>query len=158
MKILVLSDSHGNIRGVEKALKQFGSNADVVVHCGDGTRGEAEWLKENCARAKVVCVRGNCDFGGMLRDNEYFEACGRKIMVTHGHLYNVKFGLAQLSYKAEEEGCDIVFFGHTHCAADETLGNTRMINPGSCGRWEPVCAVVELDDKGNVLVNHVRIK
>lgn len=159
MKILVLSDSHGNLSGVRKAVEKFGSNADFVVHCGDGTRGEALWLKENCTRAKVVCARGNCDFMyDMLRDTEYFNVCGKKIMVTHGHLYNVKFGLQSLSYKAEEEGCDLVFFGHTHCAADETLGNIRMINPGSCGRYEPVCAVVEIDDKGNVLVNHVRIK
>ena len=32
-----------------------------------------------------------------------------------------------------------------------------MINPGSCGKWQATCAVVELDDNGNVLVNHVRV-
>ena len=158
MKILVLSDSHGNLDGVKTALEKFGSNADYVVHCGDGTRGEARWLRDNCTRAKVVCARGNCDFFDDLNDTEYFEACGKKIMVTHGHLYNVKFGLMKLCYKAEEEGCDIVFYGHTHCAMDETIDGVRIINPGSCGRYEPVCAVVEIDGKGNVLVNHLRIK
>ena len=95
MKILVMSDSHGNLKGVEKALKKLGSNADVVVHCGDGTRGEALWLKENCGDKKVVCVRGNCDFTGDMKDEEYFEVCGKKIMATHGHLYGVKYGLVQ---------------------------------------------------------------
>ena len=44
MKILVLSDSHGNARGVENAVKKYGRNADLIVHCGDATRGEAEDL------------------------------------------------------------------------------------------------------------------
>ncbi len=158
MKILVMSDSHGNLKGVEKALKKLGSNADVVVHCGDGTRGEALWLKENCGDKKVVCVRGNCDFTGDMKDEEYFEVCGKKIMATHGHLYGVKYGLERLSYKAEEEGASLVFFGHTHIPTDERIGAARLINPGSLGRWEPCCAVVELDEKGNVLVNHVSVK
>jgi predicted phosphodiesterase len=52
---------------------------------------------------------------------------------------------------------DIVFFGHTHIPTDETIGSIRLINPGSCSKYSPVCAVVEIDDKGNVLVNHVKI-
>ena len=157
MKILLLSDTHGNLSGMEKALRKFGKNADVIVHCGDGTRGEAMWLRDNVNHASVVCVRGNCDFIGDLNDVEYLDICSKHIMITHGHLFGVKFGLENLSYKAEEEGSDIVFFGHTHICTDEKVGNVRMINPGSCGRWEPTCAVIEIDDKGNVLVNHLRL-
>ncbi len=158
MKILVLSDTHGNITGMEKAVEKYGKNADVIVHCGDGTRGEARWLYDNISHAEVVCARGNCDFMGGLDDVEFFDAESKRVMVTHGHLFGVKYGLENLSYKAEEEGADIVFFGHTHICADETLGNVRLINPGSCGRWEPTCAVVEIDENGNVLVNHVSVK
>lgn len=157
MKILLMSDSHGNLQGVKNALERFGRGADLIVHCGDGTRGEAQWLTENCRDKAVVCVRGNCDFGTMLRDNEYIDIMNHRILVTHGHLYSVKFGLMQLAYKAEEEGCDLVFYGHTHIANDETNGRVRMINPGSAGKYEAMCATVELDEKGNVLVNHVRI-
>ena len=158
MKILVLSDTHGNLTGMEKALTKFGKNADLIVHCGDGTRGEAMWLTDNIKHAAVVCVRGNCDFMSGLKDVEFLDICSKRIMITHGHLFGVKYGLENLSYKAEEEGADMVFFGHTHICADETLGNVRLINPGSCGRWEATCAVVEIDDKGNVLVNHVKVK
>ncbi len=158
MKILVLSDTHGNLSGMQKALEKFGKNAEIIVHCGDGTRGEAKWLADNVNHAEVVCVRGNCDFTAELENIRYFDVYGKHIMVTHGHNFGVKFGLENLSDKAEEEGVDIVFFGHTHICADENLGGVRLINPGSCGRWEPTCAVVDIDEKGNVLVNHVRVK
>ncbi len=158
MKILVMSDSHGNLRGVQTAVDKFGSNADIIVHCGDGTHGEADWLRTNCADKKVVCVRGNCDFVTSLKDIEYIDVCSKRIMITHGHMYNVKFGLYSLCSKAREEKVDLVFFGHTHIPTDETDEGVRMINPGSCSRYEPVCATVEIDSNGNVLVNHVRIK
>lgn len=158
MKILLLSDTHGNVAGMEKAVEAFGKNADIIVHCGDGTRGEAQWLRENISHAEVVCVRGNCDFMGGLNDVEFIDVYDKHIMITHGHLFGVKYGLENLSYKAEEEGAQLAFFGHTHICADERLGNVRMINPGSLGHFEPTCAVVEIDEKGNVLVNHVRLK
>ena len=158
MKVLLLSDTHGNLSGMQKALEKYGLDADYVVHCGDGTRGEAGWLRDNISNAEVVCVRGNCDFTSELKDVEFIDIFSKRVMVTHGHLFGVKYGLENLSYKAEEEGVDIVFFGHTHNCTDEKVGNTRMINPGSCGRWEPMCAVVEIDKAGNVLVNHVKVK
>jgi putative phosphoesterase len=158
MKILVLSDSHGNVRGMMEAVERFGSNADIIVHCGDGTRGEAEHLKLNCTDKTVVCVRGNCDFVTALKDIEYLDVCGKRIMITHGHIFGVKYGLEKLCYKAREENADLVFFGHTHIPTDETAHGVRMINPGSCSHYSPICATVEIDEKGNVLVRHLKIK
>jgi len=157
MKILVLSDSHGNLNNVKTAVDKYGSNADIIVHCGDGTRGEAVWLQENCKNSMVVCVKGNCDFGSWLNSEEYISIDGVKIMITHSHLYNTKFTLANLSYKAEEAGCQLVLFGHTHIATDTTMGNVRMVNPGAASGYGASCAVVETDGKGNILVNHVKI-
>ncbi len=157
MKILLLSDSHGNAARMTSAVKKFGKNADVIVHCGDATRGEADLLiKENPGK-KVVCVRGNCDWGSSLNDVEIFEVCNKRILVTHGHLFGAKYGLESLYYKALEENCDLVFFGHTHNPTDETEGKVRLINPGSCTGYYASCATVEIDDKGNVLVNHINI-
>lgn len=158
MKILVLSDSHGSLRNVQKAVDKYGVNADIIVHCGDAPRGETEWLTEFCKNSTVVCVRGNCDFTTCERkDVELLTVEGKTIMVTHGHLFNAKFGLERLSYAGEERGADIVLFGHTHIPTDETIGKVRLINPGSCSFYNPTCAVVEIDSKGNVLVNHLDI-
>ena len=157
MKILLLSDSHGSLSTMLSAVKKFGENADIIVHCGDAPRGEALELIKCYSGKTVVCVRGNCDWGSDFEDIEYFTVCGKKIMVTHGHLFNAKFGLDGLYEKAVEEDCDMVFFGHTHYPTDTAIGDVRLINPGSCGRYEPSCATVEIDDKGNVLVNHLKI-
>ena len=156
MKILVLSDSHGNLANVRTAVEKYGINADLIVHCGDSTRGEAHWLQENCKNSMVLCVKGNCDFGSSLNSVEIMNIEGCRIMITHGHLYNVKFTLANLSYKAEESNCQLVLFGHTHVPADTLMGNVRMINPGAASGYGASCAVVEIV-KGNVLVNHVKI-
>ena len=158
MKILLLSDTHGNHNGMQRAVNQFSTNADLIVHCGDGPRGDAVWLRDNCRNSTVVCVAGNCDvLRNEFKEIEFLELCGHKIMVTHGHLFSAKSGLERLAYKASEEGADIVFFGHTHNQTDVIIGGVRLINPGSASKYLPTCAVVEMDDKGNVLVNMLNI-
>ncbi len=37
-----------------------------------------------------------------------------KVLLTHGHYYNVSTGPAYLKQEARERGFDIVMFGHTH--------------------------------------------
>lgn len=157
MKFLVLSDSHGKASPMFYAVKKYGRNADVIIHCGDATRGEADALKEYFPDKAVVCVRGNCDWGSSLNDVEILNIGGNNILITHGHLFGVKYGLKALYEKAVEENCGLVFFGHTHNPADETIGDVRLINPGSCGGYIRSCATVEIDDKNNILVNHIKI-
>lgn len=157
MKILVLSDSHGDLTTLKKVADKYSVNADIIVHCGDGTRNDATFLQENYRNAMVVCVRGNCDFGSPLNYYEKLNIMGKNILITHGHLHNVKYSLVNLSYKAQEENCDIVLYGHTHIANDQTLAGVRLINPGACGGWGASCAVVEIDAKENVLVNLIKV-
>lgn len=157
MKILVFSDSHGDLIALKKAVDKFSVNADIIVHCGDATKGEGMYLKENCPNSMVVCVKGNCDFGSPFNCYEKLNVFGKNILITHGHLQNAKFSLANLTYKAQEENCDMVFFGHTHIATDQILGGVRLINPGACSGWGASCAVVEIDSKENVLVNLIKV-
>ncbi|MCB6949730.1 YfcE family phosphodiesterase, partial [Roseburia faecis] len=69
------------------------------------------------------------------------------MFVTHGHHYNVKMTLLNLSYKAKEVGADFVFFGHSHILGAELIENTLFLNPGSLlmpsGRTERTYAIVE---------------
>lgn len=158
MKILLMSDSHGSLGNIQKIVDKYGVNADIIVHCGDAPREETNWLTEYCRAATVVCVRGNCDFSSCgKKDSEMLNVQGKNIMITHGHLFRAKYGLAGLAAAAEQRGADIVFFGHTHIPTDETIGNVRLINPGSCSYYHPTCAVVELDGRGNVLVSHLDV-
>ena len=54
-----------------------------------------------------------------------------KILLTHGHRYGVKTDLLSLALRAEELGCRLVFFGHTHTAEIVEHGAVTLVNPGS---------------------------
>jgi len=118
MRILILSDSHSSYLDIPF------NNYDYVIHCGD-YGNNYEYLKEN----NVLFVRGNCDYEGAKQI--ITEIKNKKILITHGDLYNVKYHYNSLVYKALESKCDIVFFGHTHRADMFIEDNIIFINPGS---------------------------
>ena len=135
MNILVLSDTHGQIdKAVEmyERLNALGS-IDLVIHCGDYVK-DARRIKRRLAfrgsKAQVIMVPGNCD-GCRERDFETVEVPSGKILVTHGHMENVKIGYSNLLYLAEEQKCNAVCFGHTHRAVNEVVDGIRIVNPGS---------------------------
>ena len=150
MKIIVVSDTHGATDSLERVMK-LNRDADVVVHCGD-SRGEMDDVKMRYQDKMYYEVRGNCDLGSTLPLYLTFELDGLKFMVTHGHAYNVKFGLEGLARAAAEEGADIVFYGHTHMADDRVIDGVRLLNPGACGGWGASFAVVETNN-GQALTN-----
>lgn len=115
MRILVLSDSHR--REVEINPKRY----DYVIHCGDyGSRIPPQG---------VLFVRGNCDKEGPKELCE--EIGGRRVYITHGNLYQVKYGYDRLCYRAMELGAGICFFGHTHRPDMFIHENIVFINPGA---------------------------
>ncbi len=155
MKIIVVSDTHGSSEALQKVM-QLHADADIVVHCGD-SRGEMEAIKMHYPDKRYYEVRGNCDWGSTLPLQVTFEADGFKYMATHGHAYNVKFGLGQLWYAAKEAGADAVFFGHTHTACDEVYEGVRLINPGSCGGYGATFGIVETKN-GQLLSSVARVR
>ena len=91
MRILVVSDTHGNDSSLRRAILAQ-PKAEVVIHLGDG---EEELLRAKRAfpEKMFLAVRGNCDFGSDLPLTGEFTAQGVKIFYTHGHYYGVKSGL-----------------------------------------------------------------
>jgi predicted phosphodiesterase len=91
---------------------------------------------------------------------------GKRIMMTHGHDYSVKFTLSRLCAEANKKGADIVLFGHTHQRYERYLpaGETEygvalskpmyLFNPGSIGGYEASFGCIEIDQSGNVLLSH----
>ena len=150
MKIIVVSDSHGNSSSLLRVM-ELNSNADAVVHCGD-SRGEMEFVKMKYPDKQYFEVCGNCDFGSPLPLTLTFELDGLKFMATHGHAYNVKYGLESLVRAAKKEGADAVFYGHTHIPDDKVIDGVHVLNPGPCGGWGASFAVVEANN-GQLLTN-----
>ena len=154
MKIIVVSDTHGSYRNFKKVM-ELNRNADIIVHCGD-SRDELDDIKLEFRDKKFVTVKGNCDFMTMLPLSEEFTADGVKFFVTHGHMYNVKYGLLDLFMAAKEKQADIALFGHTHIPHDEVVDGIRLFNPGSLG-YDKSFGVIEIKD-GQVLTNIAHLK
>lgn len=130
MKILVVSDTHGDIENAEQLIR--GTNGiDLVIHLGDYFR-DAQKLSDMFPGIPFEYIYGNSDF--MIGDTpaeKSLEFFGKKIFITHGHRYSVKWNYEKLSKKAEEMGADLLLFGHTHVADLVEDGGHFLVNPGS---------------------------
>ena len=128
MKILLVSDTHGNDRRLEEAvLKEF--PFDFLIHCGD-VEGSAEYIEEICDVPTLI-VAGNMDYYGDLPKEEVLKLQGHRILVTHGHLYGVSTYLGELYSAAKRRHCEAVFFGHTHQPLVDEQDGILAVNPGS---------------------------
>ena len=136
MKILVVSDTHGDTELLRDILFRNQVGLDLVIHLGDNLKDLNEVIREfpNVASLGVL---GNCDFASMYSDAKTegcFTAENVRIFYTHGHKYNVNYGVEYLASNAKFKNCSVALYGHTHVGVvTESLGVT-IINPGSLSR------------------------
>ena len=128
MRILVCSDSHGRWHRLVLALEQQ-PGAEILVFLGDGAADAGFFAKEPGKRA--VLVRGNCDGGCGWPLWEAFAVLGKRILCTHGHAAQVKWGLDGLLRAGRDHGADLVLFGHTHEPLVHYEDGVTLFNPGS---------------------------
>jgi putative phosphoesterase len=128
MRIAVISDTHRNLYALNQVSKMI-QDTDMIIHLGDNT-DDVEVIKKNY-KGKVISVRGNCDFSAFIPVERIEEIEGKKLFLTHGHKYDVKYSLLRLKYRAKELGADIVLFGHTHQTLELFEDGIWFINPGS---------------------------
>jgi uncharacterized protein len=146
-KVLVISDSHGLTTELSLIREKHKDEVDLFLHCGD-----SELSSNNSALEGYLVVRGNCDFDEDFPE-ELVQKVGKwKILMTHGHRYQVKSTLTSLSYRAEELEARIVLFGHSHILGAEMLNGILFLNPGSIRlprlRKEKTYCILEIiDDK-----------
>ena len=82
-------------------------------------------------KGDVYAVKGNCDFLLDYPNERVIEVLDKKILMCHGHLYNVKMELNTIFYRGKELGVDIVLFGHSHLCIIEKQDGLLLMNPGS---------------------------
>ena len=155
MRILVLSDIHGDFHSMNRALAAQ-PTAEAVIFCGDGAE-QFQYMQETLTDKTVIGVRGNCDWSSELPPAAVAEIGGKRIFVTHGHLYNAKFTMNQLYYAAREQQADILLFGHTHQAMTDYADGLTVMNPGSCHGYGATYGVIDIADHGGVVTNIVRL-
>ena len=101
MKLLILSDSHGEQEFMQLAVRR--ERPDAVIHLGDHC-ADADRLAEEFCGLPVLSVRGNCDLWGPPRAETLLRTFeGVRIFGTHGHRYGVKQGLLRFSLAAQEQ-------------------------------------------------------
>lgn len=128
MLVAVISDTH-RIKKYINVAKEYIKSADVLIHLGDNTE-DIEELTIGF-KGKIYGVRGNCDFTNKYPKENIIELQGKRIFITHGDLYGVKYGLNNLYYRAKEVEADIVLFGHTHEQLILNEDGIIFMNPGS---------------------------
>lgn len=122
MKVVIISDSHGDIKVLER-IYQINTNADIFIHLGDYEVPE-HYLSH------YIFVRGNCDFlsnAPLKRDLEFSFGV---IHFEHGH--NINFSNFENYIKSNSPL--IFLFGHTHKKFAQKYHNTYIFNPGSLTR------------------------
>lgn len=156
MKILVFSDSHGNVTNMRAAVAA--EKPDRLFHLGDVVR-DARALADAFPHIPLDYVSGNCDYAGEGPTQSIVEAEGARILLTHGHTYHVKLGIGGAVEAARQAEVDVLAFGHTHqalCTQDE--GGLWVMNPGSIrGPSSPAYGVIEVC-KGTVMCYLMELK
>lgn len=148
MKIMIVSDNHGDRDILAKLVNEYTNKVDLMIHCGD-----SEMLVDDPIFEHMPSVLGNNDWGQPFLDKRIIEDGSERILLTHGHLYNVNFTMDKLATLARNHNATMIAFGHTHQLAATMKDNKLFINPGSIslprGEFSYIggtYAIVELQD------------
>lgn len=136
VNVLVFADSHGSSDFILRMIACH-PTADLVIHLGDHCDLLSELALDDLM--PITGVAGNCDgwAGRHLPAEQLLILAGRRVFLTHGHLFDVKHQLKSIvQIAAGEPYCaDIILFGHTHRQLERRIKyqgrNIVLINPGS---------------------------
>ena len=147
-RILILSDSHGHLQHLRRALDTQLQKPDVVLFLGDGLRDLGS-LGLSEKGISLFAVKGNCDSYSYPEPDDPAERIVHigniTICMMHGHTRQVKHNWRVAAAYAASQGADILLFGHTHEAMEEhlpagtVLGGVPLgkpltvFNPGTVG-------------------------
>ena len=122
MKIVVVSDSHGNLTLLQEILNK-NYDADYFIHLGD-------FELPTYLMSSFLFVKGNCDY--LVENNLYKDIVigGLKIHLEHGD----KINYSDFDNYIISKHCAIFLFGHIHKKIALKIDNTYVFNPGSLTR------------------------
>ncbi|MBQ6477619.1 MAG: phosphodiesterase [Bacilli bacterium] len=136
MKILIVSDIHGNYDNLNKIITSnsfdklfiLGDILNGPIIDGYNREGVVNLLKKY--KDKISIVKGNCDTEEDFEElgftpEKYVEEelDGNKFLLTHGHLFNF-YNLPNINF-------NICIQGHTHIPVLVEQDNRYYLNPGS---------------------------
>ncbi len=129
-KIIVVSDSHGDNRIINRILAAE-PDADALIHCGDVCGSLKDILDYDIP---FFAVAGNCDRPGRYPEELLVKFGYYTVYIVHGHRYRVDYRDDLIFYAGKERFADVVCFGHSHVPQNMTEEGMLLLNPGSVSR------------------------
>ncbi len=141
MKILIISDSHGNITNIKSVMEiARKSKMDAVIHAGDWNTPESA---ETVLSYNILTftVLGNADIAPEVEkklktkskkfDKNFLvlDLAGKKIGITHKPSDNNSFFKKGKSFAGD--GLDLIVNGHLHSKFYKEEKGTRIVRPGA---------------------------
>ena len=138
-KLLVLSDTHGDVRALKAVLNWAkdmlqGGAIGTAVFLGDGAGDLPPAVDETGFFCEWKLVRGNNDFEFSIPETEVLDFGGKRFFLCHGHRFALYNGYHSLIVAARSRSADAALFGHTHAPYRKNMSGIELINPGSIGR------------------------
>ena len=129
MRIGVISDTHS--REIPKKIFDDFKHVDLIIHAGDfcSVRDFKQWK----AIKEVKAVYGNMDEASLcqiLPERLIFSLDNFSVGIYHGSGSRPKV-LESVKNQFKKEKLDIIIFGHSHQAFNETIDGILYFNPGS---------------------------
>lgn len=140
MKICIISDSHDNIPNLDTMLEYCKKEKiPFMLHCGDlcaplvvkylGEHfdGEVWWIEGNVHGELDKMAALSKDFPQVhyLGEEGSPQIPGVDLKIYLTHYPDVAERVAR------EENYDYIFYGHDHKPWEETIGQTKLVNPGT---------------------------
>ena len=135
MKILVVSDSHGDGDTVLKIVEKHYDEIEGLIFLGDGAEEIVE-LSYIYPNLPIYAVTGNNDRiqrGGRVSFplEQVIEIAGRRIYLTHGHIADYRDVAEAVIARARSEGASIALHGHLHIPNQIDHDDVTLLTPGS---------------------------
>ena len=132
MKVLVVSDSHGKVDNLIRAVEL--THPDYVLHLGDCQR-DLEKLRQAFPVLPMEGVPGNCDYGSCDQPERLIELGGVRILMLHGHTRGVKSDVMRAVWAARECGAQVGEHVNTPCRQRAEQSQCRHGAKASVRGW-----------------------
>lgn len=115
MKILLISDSHGNNAVIDRLARMY-PKMDLYLHAGDSQADEWSILP-------FTSVKGNCDYYPNFPEH-------MKLPIPGGYLWMQHYPQVDMA-TLKENSVKLFIYGHTHRRDYKNNDGILFVNPGS---------------------------
>lgn len=151
MKVGVVSDSHGEIENLKRALSiLLAEDMEKVIHLGDDYEDAGVIPEDKLIRVPGVFSEYYKDTSIPNRTIKNFE--GWKVLITHtkdSHRNDLKDDIRPEEL-IKDKKVDVVLYGHTHIPSIEEEEGILLMNPGHLKSYDkkgykPSLGVIEFE-------------